>query len=85
MIKIIFFARLRELMGIEQLNYELVEGESVTVGIVLKSLSVQYPSLSDYIAQGHLVMIAVNQQTSDFDKILYSGDELAFFPPVTGG
>ena len=85
MIKIIFFARLRELMGIEQLDYELDTEEPTSVNAVLVSLAAQHPALSDYIAQGHLVMIAVNQQTADFEKTLKSGDELAFFPPVTGG
>lgn len=85
MIKIIFFARLRELMGIENLDYKLDSEESTSVDNVLHNLSEQYPSLSNYIAQGHLVMIAVNQQTAGFKKILKSGDELALFPPVTGG
>ena len=85
MIKIIFFARLRELMGIEQLDYELDSEEHTSVDNVLHALSTQYPSLNDYITHGHLVMIAVNQQTADLSKTLKSGDELAFFPPVTGG
>ena len=85
MIKIIFFARLRELMGIEQLDYELDSEQEISVDKVLHTLAAEYSSLSDYISQGHLVMIAVNQQTADFEKILKSGDELAFFPPVTGG
>jgi molybdopterin synthase sulfur carrier subunit len=85
MIKIIFFARLRELMGIEQLDYALASEEQTSVDNILHTLATEYPSLSDYIAQGHLVMIAVNQQTADFSKILKPGDELAFFPPVTGG
>ena len=85
MIKIIFFARLREIMGIEQLDYELDRDQKTSVDNVLRSLAVEYPPLNDYISQGHLVMIAVNQQTTDIEKTLKSGDELAFFPPVTGG
>jgi len=85
MIKVVFFARLRELMAIEQLSFDLAKDESVTVENVLHTLAAQYPVLNDYISQGHLIMIAVNQQTADLEMILNSGDELAFFPPVTGG
>ena len=31
------------------------------------------------------VLVAVNQQHSDFDATVEEGDEVAFFPPVTGG
>ncbi|MDE0250649.1 MAG: molybdopterin converting factor subunit 1 [Gammaproteobacteria bacterium] len=32
-----------------------------------------------------LVLVAVNQEYADFDHIVQDGDEVAFFPPVTGG
>ena len=32
-----------------------------------------------------LVLVAVNQEYADFDHVVQDGDEVAFFPPVTGG
>ncbi|MEN8213561.1 MAG: MoaD/ThiS family protein, partial [Pseudomonadota bacterium] len=31
------------------------------------------------------VLVAVNQEMSNFDSTIKNGDEIAFFPPVTGG
>lgn len=31
------------------------------------------------------VLVAVNQEYADFDRTVRDGDEVAFFPPVTGG
>ena len=84
-IKIIFFARLRELMEIDDINYQLNSIDKVTVQMVIEQLMQKYSAFENYINQGNQLMIAVNQQTADVKKIVNSGDELAFFPPVTGG
>ena len=31
------------------------------------------------------VLVAINQEMSDFDSAIEESDEIAFFPPVTGG
>ncbi len=31
------------------------------------------------------LLVAVNQEYADFNKLVSDGDEIAFFPPVTGG
>ncbi|PCJ48517.1 MAG: molybdopterin synthase sulfur carrier subunit [Gammaproteobacteria bacterium] len=85
MIKIIFFARLRELLEIEQLDFELKANHQNTVKDILESLVEKYSVLAEYLEQDHQLMIAVNHLTADLNKEVQSGDELAFFPPVTGG
>ncbi len=37
------------------------------------------------LQRDNLVLVAVNQEYADFDHIVQDGDEVAFFPPVTGG
>lgn len=31
------------------------------------------------------VLVAINQEYADFTQVVHDGDEVAFFPPVTGG
>ena len=76
-IKIHYFASLRERMGRAE---DLIESsaESLTV----KQAWQQATGLPEL--QGEL-LIAVNQEYISEDFLLSDGDELAFFPPVTGG
>jgi len=85
MLKVVFFARLRELIGIDETDIDLSIGQIETVDDVLKLLSDKYSQFSDYLEQGNRLMIAVNQEIGSKNIQLKSGDELALFPPVTGG
>ena len=85
MIKVVFFARLRELIGIDEVNIELISGQSYSVEMVMNIITQQHSEFRKYFENGNKVMVAVNQETSDMNRKLHSGDELAFFPPVTGG
>ncbi len=85
MLKIVFFARLRELMEMDDVSIEFPEDNTITVQQVLKIMTDQYNVFNDYIEQGHRIMIAVNQSMTDQSHQLKPGDELALFPPVTGG
>lgn len=64
---------------------ELPTTEASTVQNILTDLAVSNSRFNDYLAQGNRLMIAVNQQICDQDKVLKVDDELALFPPVTGG
>lgn len=55
MIKVLFFAQVRELVGTDSLTLDASE------------------------------LAAVNQTLTSFEHPVASGDEVAFFPPVTGG
>lgn len=85
MLKVVFFARLRELMEIDELSIEFPEDNIITVQQALKIITEKYSTFNDYIEQGHKIMIAVNQSMTDQRHQLKPGDELAIFPPVTGG
>jgi len=75
-IKVLYFASLKEIFGRseEQLS---VEGLT-TVGDVWKRVSAGHK-----ISQQ--VLYSVNQEYAQADSIVKVGDEVAFFPPVTGG
>lgn len=76
-IKIHYFASLRETFGRSD---DLLETtvESLTIKQAWQKVTGLPELPSD-------LLIAVNQEYSSEDVLLSDGDELAFFPPVTGG
>jgi sulfur-carrier protein len=77
-----YFAALREQLGPGE-SLELPAGSSVaTLRDVLLARS---PRHSEWLARGRAVRIALNQRLCDEAALLADGDEVAFFPPVTGG
>ncbi len=77
-----FFARFREELGTEQVSIPAQPG--LTAGDILASLgkrSGPWAQLRDNPA----VMIAINQTMAKPSSQVRGGDEVAFFPPVTGG
>ncbi len=74
------FARMRELVGTNSLERDLAEGANI--GTLIESLQADYPQLADVAAR---TITAVNQDFADVDTLLTEGDEVAFFPPVSGG
>ena len=75
-----FFASLREAVGSGRL--ELPFSEDATVRDLFRELCRAHPSLEPYAG---FVRAAVNQTYSEWDTPLSDGDEIAFFPPVSGG
>jgi sulfur-carrier protein len=83
-IRILYFARLREVLG--RTEEELVLPDDVRdVGGLLAFLRNRGGAWSQELAPGRPVRTAVNQDMSDAEAAIKGGDEIAFFPPVTGG
>lgn len=81
MIKVLFFAQTRELVGMDELE---LSGEFTTVEAVRCHLAEQ-PGKWDLALEPGKLLAAVNQSIVPLDHPIQSGDEVAFFPPVTGG
>ena len=79
-VSIRLFARLREIAGVGRLERELSEG--ATVGDVINTLQAEFPGLADLASR---TIISVNQEFAALDRVLSNGDEVAIFPPVSGG
>ena len=78
-----FFASLRELVGTCQ---EVLEAAGpLTVGEVRTLLIARGGNWEYALAQGRALRMAHNQVMCDADTVIAEGDEVAFFPPVTGG
>ncbi|WGW01179.1 molybdopterin synthase sulfur carrier subunit [Vibrio sp. YMD68] len=81
MIKVLFFAQTRELVGVDYLD---LSGDFDTVEQVRAHLSQQEGKWDMALEQGKL-LAAVNQSIVPLESTISDGDEVAFFPPVTGG
>jgi len=75
-IKILYFASLRERIGRGSDTLEL--SKSLKVDQVWQQVTGQESFPDD-------ILIALNQEYTDANSIVNDGDEIAFFPPVTGG
>ncbi len=82
--KILYFAWLRERVGRGQEDIELPAGVT-NLGELIVHLTALSPGHASAFAQGKLVRAAVNQVFADPSTPVAASDEVAFFPPVTGG
>lgn len=84
MVKVKYFARLGENVKTRQESIA-VNGADKTVAHLIQILRNRgEPWASEFSAQGK-VLVALNHQICDTSAVLKSGDEVGFFPPVTGG
>jgi molybdopterin synthase catalytic subunit len=79
-ITIKFFARLRELVGASVLERDVAE--NTTIAGLIDNLQTEFPQLTRVIPR---TAIALNQEFVEPQTSLREGDEVAFFPPVSGG
>lgn len=82
MINVLFFAQVRELVGTDTLTLDA--SELPTVEAVRQQLVARGDRWTLALEEGKL-LAAINQTLTSFDHPVAGGDEVAFFPPVTGG
>lgn len=82
MVQVLFFAQLREQLQCSELCIDHFDGQTVTQ--LLDYLIAQQPHWAEFLNNRKL-LVAVNQTLVKVTHHLQSGDEVAFFPPVTGG
>lgn len=82
-IDVMLFAHIREQLGTARTTAEIAEGSSL--GHLTAALVDQQGPLWREVLGADNVIRAVNRQVSNDNTVLSDGDEVAFFPPVTGG
>ncbi len=82
--KLLYFAWLRTKIGIAS-ETVTPPGEVTDVGGLIDWLATRGPGYADALANRDQVRVAVNQNYADRDRPRAPGDEVALFPPVTGG
>jgi MoaE-MoaD fusion protein len=79
-IRVLFFGAARDVVGSKPLDISL--NSPATVASAFENLSNSFPELQRF---GRSLLFAVNQEYATRDKRLQTDDELAVFPPVSGG
>jgi molybdopterin converting factor subunit 1 len=79
-VRVLFFGRLKDIVGRAEEQAELSEGARVED--LFERYGRSYPELAKFRAS---VVASVNQEFSEWRAPLASGDEVAFLPPVSGG
>lgn len=84
MITVLYFAGIKEKLGLARESVELPPGIR-HVGALAASLRARGEVWADALGGGANLKVAVNQSMTSLDAVIKDGDEIAFFPPVTGG
>jgi molybdopterin synthase sulfur carrier subunit len=84
MVTILYFARLREALGTasEELALPTHVADLAALRATLTSRGGPW---AQELAETRAIRAAVNQDMAGGDTPVKDGDEIAFFPPVTGG
>ncbi|HZD20781.1 MAG TPA: molybdopterin converting factor subunit 1 [Burkholderiales bacterium] len=81
-VKVLYFASLREQLGTRG---EDLDTSPTTVAALRTLLMARGGAWQSALAQGKALRVAVNQEIAQPTTPVRAGDEVAFFPPVTGG
>ena len=83
-VKILYFAGLRERLGTGGEDLSLPAGVA-TVAALRAHLIAREGAWREALAGTAALRVAVNQDMASAETVVKAGDEVAFFPPVTGG
>ena len=81
--KVLYFASLRERFSVSEEEIEMAEGSKGSD--LLAHLRGRGAEWDELLRDSGSVRIAVNQEFAEESLVLRDGDEVALFPPVTGG
>jgi len=84
-LRLVYLARLREAFSSAGETLELATQERPTVATVVDTLRSRGGAWAVELAPGRAVRFAVNHRLVHVEHAVADGDEVAIFPPVTGG
>ncbi|MEP5566635.1 MAG: molybdopterin converting factor subunit 1 [Halioglobus sp.] len=84
MLRVLFFGRFREELGCAELSLEFSSRYANLESLLSALIADQGGRWAEVLSQKN-VICALNQEVATENLTLSDGDEIAFFPPVTGG
>ena len=84
MLKVLFFARIRERLDCASMELEWSDAAADLDGLQAELCARGGPLWREELGQSNIIR-AINQEVVADNAALADGDEVAFFPPVTGG
>ena len=81
MLRVLFFAQTRELIGLDaiEVNENFATAEELRQHLAARG------DIWALALQSDKLLVAINQTLMPLESAVKNGDEIAFFPPVTGG
>src|SRR4051812_45562888 len=80
-VRLLLFGAAREAAGVEE-SHALEVSAPATAASVLEAARAKHPALARF---GRSLLVAVNEEYAAPDREVRDGDEIAIFPPVSGG
>ncbi|MDE1464370.1 molybdopterin converting factor subunit 1 [Spartinivicinus poritis] len=81
MIKVLFFGRLREQLAVDSID---LNDDVESLSVMIEQLKQRGDNWQQALSNPNL-KAAINQTMMPFNSAVKDGDEVALFPPVTGG
>ena len=82
--KILYFAWVRDKIGLDSEEFDL-SSEIVTAGEFIEWFKTRGDTYAEVIGASDTVKMAINQEYAGPENAISNDDEVALFPPVTGG
>ena len=83
-IKLFYFAKVREVLSIDREEID-VESDIKTLAELVAFLKLRGSQWQSIFDMSSSYRMAVNQELVEANHIINANDEVAFFPPITGG
>lgn len=84
-VRVVYLARLREAFATAGESLAVPTGSAATVAGMLDALRQRGGPFAAELAPGRAIRVAINHAMAQPSDALRDGDEVALFPPVTGG
>lgn len=82
--KILFFARMKQIAGRGEVDID-IPPDVKTISALVDLLKTHDEGLAHVFADMRIVRAAINRKHVQLDALIAGAEEIAFFPPVTGG